>query len=101
MSFGAISDIHWAYHRQVFCGSYCNAQGILQTMGETAAALSTLSVATYTFVAVKTNRRPSYKPWHCLAVVVAIWLWVLLWSVILLAKHDDAYTPTPWCKLQF
>ncbi|KAG8717944.1 hypothetical protein FRC09_013413 [Ceratobasidium sp. 395] len=45
MSFGAIADVYWAYHRQVFCGSFCNAQGVLQTMGETAAALSTLAGA--------------------------------------------------------
>jgi hypothetical protein len=112
MSLGAISDIHWAYHRQVFCGSYCNAQGVLQTTGETAAALSTLSVAVYTFIVVKSDRPLTYRPWHCLGVVVLIWSWVLLWAIILLAKYNDsgvdekgnvlyAYTPTPWCKSTF
>lgn len=110
MSFGAISDIYWAHHRQVFCGSYCDAQGVLQTMGETAAALSTLAVAVYTWLAVYPNKRPLYRPWRCLAVVVAIWVWVLLWAVIPLGLHKNAYeldpegnvtryyTPTPWCK---
>ncbi|KAF8757749.1 hypothetical protein RHS01_03179 [Rhizoctonia solani] len=36
MSLGAISDIRWAYDRQVYCGSFCDAQGIVQTLGETA-----------------------------------------------------------------
>jgi hypothetical protein len=109
MSFGAISDIYWAHHRQVFCGSYCNAQGVVQTMGETAAALSTLSVAIYSWLAVHQNPVPTYRPWRCLAVVVLIWLWVLLWAVIPLGiKKDEGpdaagnvqnfYTPTPWCK---
>ncbi|ELU43670.1 hypothetical protein AG1IA_02298 [Rhizoctonia solani AG-1 IA] len=59
MSLGAISDIRWAYDRQVYCGSFCDAQGIVQTLGETAAALSTLAVAIYTFIAVN-SRRPPY-----------------------------------------
>ncbi|QRV88976.1 G protein coupled glucose receptor regulating Gpa2 protein [Ceratobasidium sp. AG-Ba] len=107
MSFGAISDVYWAHHRQVFCGSYCNAQGVLQTMGETSAALSTLAVAVYTFLAIQRDRYPSYRPRACLGVVTGIWLWVLLWAVIPLAikrSHDldenggvqNYYTPTPW-----
>ncbi|CAE6446327.1 unnamed protein product [Rhizoctonia solani] len=107
MSFGAISDIKWAYDRQVYCGSFCNAQGVIQTMGETAAALSTLAVAVYTFLAVNASRPPTYRPWLCLVVVVLIWLWCLLWPVVLLKKYDGpgpggendveyAFTPTPW-----
>jgi hypothetical protein len=109
MSFGAISDVYWAHHRQVFCGSHCNAQGVLQTMGETAAALSTLSVAIYSWMAVHQNPPPTYSPWRCLAVIAVIWLWVLLWAVIPLGMKKytgsdaagnvrDFYTPTPWCK---
>ncbi|CAE6428969.1 unnamed protein product [Rhizoctonia solani] len=107
MSFGAISDIRWAYDRQVYCGSYCNAQGVIQTMGETAASLSTLSVAVYTFLAVKAGRPLTRRPWLCLTGVVIIWLWCLLWPIILLKKYDQpglgenggvkyAFTPTPW-----
>ncbi|KAG8755855.1 hypothetical protein FRC12_010756 [Ceratobasidium sp. 428] len=108
MSFGAIADVYWAYHRQVFCGSFCNAQGVLQTMGETAAALSTLAVTIYTFLAIKQNRH-TYRPQLYLALVAAIWLWVLLWAVTPLAiprgpDSDGAgnvknfYAPTPWCN---
>ena len=79
-------------------------------MGETAAALSTLAVAVYTWLAVYPNRRPLYRPWRCLAVVVLIWVWVLLWAVIPLGLHKSDkeldskgnvtryYTPTPWCE---
>lgn len=112
MSVAAALDIHWVQHRQVYCGSYCNAEGSLQTIGQTATALSTLSVAIYTFYAVYTNRPLRYRPWRCFIVVMAIWLWVLLWPMILLTRHDDpgvdekgnvlyAYTPTPWCKYTF
>ncbi|QRW17206.1 G protein coupled glucose receptor regulating Gpa2 protein [Rhizoctonia solani] len=107
MSLGAISDIRWAYDRQVYCGSFCDAQGIVKTLGETAAALSTLAVAIYTFIAVNSRRPPVYRPWICLITVVIIWLWCILWPVILLRKYDTpgpggeedvhyAYTPTPW-----
>ncbi|KAG8685680.1 hypothetical protein FRC11_010228 [Ceratobasidium sp. 423] len=107
MSFGAISDIRWAYDRQVYCGSFCNAQGVIQTVGETAASLSTLAVAAYTFLAVKAGRPLTRRPWLCLAGVVIIWLWCLLWPIILLEKYDQpglgekgnveyAFTPTPW-----
>ena len=77
-------------------------------MGETAAALSTLAVAIYTFLAV-IGRPPPYRPWLCLVAVVAIWLWCLLWPIILLNKYDGpgpggnndveyVFAPTPWCK---
>lgn len=110
MSLGAISDIYWAHQQQVFCGSHCDAQGVLQTIGETAAALSTLAVAVYTWLAVYPNRRPLYRPWRCLAVVVSIWVWVLLWAIIPLVLHNNKteldsagnvhrfYTPSPWCE---
>ncbi|KAF8705288.1 hypothetical protein RHS03_05308, partial [Rhizoctonia solani] len=79
MSLGAISDIRWAYDRQVYCGSFCDAQGIVQTLGETAAALSTLAVAIYTFIAVNSRRPPYDAPGP--------------------GGEEDvhyAYTPTPW-----
>ncbi|QRV74220.1 G protein coupled glucose receptor regulating Gpa2 protein [Ceratobasidium sp. AG-Ba] len=106
MSLGAITDVYWAKYRQVFCGAYCNAQGALKTMGATATALSTLAVTIYTFLAIRRVRQLEYSPRICLAVVVGIWVWVLLWAVIPLVvnrSHDldekgvqNFYTPTPW-----
>jgi hypothetical protein len=109
MSLGAISEIRWAHDRQVYCGGFCDAQGILQTLGETAAALSTLAVAIYTFAALYARRPPVYRPRVCLAIIALIWLWCILWPFILLKKYDQpgskegegslyAYTPTPWCE---
>ncbi|KAG9103902.1 hypothetical protein FRC06_007149 [Ceratobasidium sp. 370] len=106
MSLGAVSDLYWAHHRQVFCGSFCNAQGVLQTVGESAAALSTLAVTIYTFMAINRNHH-TFRPRSCLAVVAAIWLWVLLWALVPLGVIRDPgldkagnvqnfYTPTPW-----
>ncbi|KAG8740393.1 hypothetical protein FRC10_004372 [Ceratobasidium sp. 414] len=106
MSLGAIPDVYWAHHRQVFCGSFCNAQGALQTVGEPAAALSTLAVTVYTFVAINRTHH-TFRPRACLVVVAAIWLWALLWALVPLRVIRDPgldgagnvqnfYTPTPW-----
>ncbi|KAG9119467.1 hypothetical protein FRC07_005494 [Ceratobasidium sp. 392] len=75
-------------------------------MGETAAALSTLAVAIYTFMAVYRDHHPAYRPWVCVIAVAVIWLWVLLWAVVPLGikrgaglkdgNVQDFYTPTPW-----
>lgn len=107
MALGSAPSAYWASRRQVHVGSVCNAQGAMQTIGETAVALSTLSVTMYTFVAIRSNRRLPYKPRHCLAVVGVIWLWVLFWAIVpltvLAGKSPDErgarvwYTPTPWC----
>ncbi|KAF8596331.1 hypothetical protein BDV93DRAFT_610949 [Ceratobasidium sp. AG-I] len=106
MALGSAPSAYWASQRQVYVGSVCNAQGAMQTIGETAVALSTLAVTMYTFVAIRSNRRLPYKPRFCLAVVGIIWLWVFLWAIVPLAvlagKGPDEhgaqvwYTPTPW-----
>ncbi|QRV89115.1 G protein coupled glucose receptor regulating Gpa2 protein [Ceratobasidium sp. AG-Ba] len=106
MSIGSIPNIYWAHRRQVYCGPMCNAQGAIQTIGETAVAFATILVTLYTFFVIYTNRRPEYRPWYCLAAIAAMWLWVILWGLIPMAVHsgqepdsDGAriyYTPTPW-----
>lgn len=108
MSVGALPNIYWAHKQQVHCGSYCDAQGAIQTIGETAVAFATLLVTVYTFIVIYLDCRPTYRPWSCLAVISATWLWVILWGIVPLGmfaglKPDDKgvkgyYTPTPWCK---
>lgn len=107
MALGPIPSAYWASQRQAYVGSVCNAQGAVQTIGEVSVALSTLSVTIYTFVAVRSRRRLPYKPRYFLALVGAIWIWVLSWAIVplvlLAGKGPDAdgeqawYTPTPWC----
>jgi hypothetical protein len=111
MSIGSIPNIYWAHKRQAFYGSTCNAQGAIQTIGETAVAFATILVTAYTFAVIYLNRRPVYRPWHYLAVIVATWLWVILWAVIPIGTHagmepdshgvKEYYTPTPWCESAF
>ncbi|KAG8766463.1 hypothetical protein FRC12_006871 [Ceratobasidium sp. 428] len=107
MSLGAISDVYWAHHRQVFCGGFCNAQGAIRTIGGTATALSTLSIAIYTFLTIYRDRRPTYRPLACVLGAGAMWLWAILWAVAPLSLKKatgldeegnvlDFFTPTPW-----
>ncbi|KAG8790596.1 hypothetical protein FRC12_011479 [Ceratobasidium sp. 428] len=108
MALGAVSDVYWAHHRQVFCGSYCNGQGAIRTIGASAAALFTLEVAAYTCLAIFRVRRPTYRPLAYSIGALVIWLWVILWAVAPLelkkaagldknGNVQDYYTPTPWC----
>ncbi|KAG8756228.1 hypothetical protein FRC12_010634 [Ceratobasidium sp. 428] len=84
----------------------CNAQGAIQTIGETAVAFATILVAVYTSVVIYLNQRPAYSPWYCLATIVATWLWAILWGVVPIGTYAGLesdghgarlyYTPTPW-----
>lgn len=111
MSLGSAPSAYWAYRRQVYVGPVCSTQGALQTTGETAVALSTFTVAVYTFQVIRLNRSFTYSPVRCLMVIAAIWLWVLCWALIplsmLSSKEKDSdgaavwYTPTPWCTFSY
>ncbi|QRV81876.1 G protein coupled glucose receptor regulating Gpa2 protein [Ceratobasidium sp. AG-Ba] len=86
MSLGAILDLKWANERRTYCGSYCNAQGAIQILGETSVALFTLAITLYTFVCVVRGRNIQYSP--------------LLWGYATHPKSGDGsfYAPTPyWC----
>ena len=103
MSLGAILDVKWADERKVYCGSYCNAQGAIQLIGETAVSLFTFAITLHSFVSVFRGRAIKYRPLLWGGVVAAVWLFVLLWAVIGYATHrqgsnDTFYAPTPYCK---
>ncbi|KAG9091937.1 hypothetical protein FS749_016129 [Ceratobasidium sp. UAMH 11750] len=103
MSLGAILDIKWASERKTYCGSYCNAQGAIQIVGETAVALFTFAITFYTFISVVRGKVIKRRVVLWGGVTALIWLFVLLWAVLGYATHpksgnDSFYTPTPyWC----
>ncbi|KAG9120676.1 hypothetical protein FRC07_003755 [Ceratobasidium sp. 392] len=103
MSLGAILDIKWANERRTYCGSYCNAQGAIQIVGETAVALFTFTITLYTFISVVRGKVIKCRVLLWGSITLVIWLFVLLWAVLGYATHpksgnDSFYAPTPyWC----
>ncbi|KAJ7187866.1 hypothetical protein C8R46DRAFT_1052886, partial [Mycena filopes] len=80
-------------------GSFCTAQGVVQQLGETSVAITTLLIAIFTFAGVW--YRAGSTRVAALAVALA-WLFVILMIVIGNAMHSGAHnlfeSPTPyWC----
>jgi hypothetical protein len=104
MSLGAILGVKWANEGKTYCGTYCNAQGAIQTLGETAVALFTLAITLLSFVSIIRGRAVKYRLSLWGGVSAAIWLFVLLWAVLGYTIHaggaaeDSFYTPTPYCE---
>ncbi|KAG9080058.1 hypothetical protein FRC06_007127, partial [Ceratobasidium sp. 370] len=106
MSIGSSLSLYWAYKHKVYIGPMCTVQGTIQTIGEGAVFIATVLIAVYTFLVIYLSRGPGYKPWYCLGVVTAMWIWVILWAVIPIRAHagmepdehgeKSYYVPTPW-----
>lgn len=39
---GAVMDVHWVHSGKVEVGGFCTAQGVVQQLGETSVAITTL-----------------------------------------------------------
>ncbi|KAG8709761.1 hypothetical protein FRC08_018076 [Ceratobasidium sp. 394] len=106
MSIGSSLSLFWAYKHEVYVGPMCTIQGAIQTIGESAVFIATILIAVYTFAVIYLRRGPGYRPWHCLAVVSAMWIWVILWAVVPIRvyagmepdEHGERsyYAPIPW-----
>ncbi|KAF6763252.1 hypothetical protein DFP72DRAFT_841367 [Ephemerocybe angulata] len=83
---GAVVNIKWVAQGKVEVGGFCTAQGIIQQLGETTVAMSTLLIAIYTFrglwlgKTVESLRVTKF-------VTLGIWLFVSL--MILLGKRAE------------
>jgi hypothetical protein len=55
---GAVMDVHWVHAGKVQAGSYCSAQGVVQQLGETSVAITTL-VCLVSLLAFSYSRRDS------------------------------------------
>ncbi|KIO25801.1 hypothetical protein M407DRAFT_24856 [Tulasnella calospora MUT 4182] len=103
---GASTSAKWAAQGKVTCGSYCDAQGAMQQLGETGVAMSTLVIAIHTFATVFFRWQPQKYPWLWMVVVACIWTFLLLFLVIGYVMHKGAerrggmpyFSPVPfWC----
>ncbi|KAF9024559.1 hypothetical protein BDZ89DRAFT_1068957 [Hymenopellis radicata] len=79
---GAVLDIKWINKGVVEVGSFCTAQGVIQQLGETGVAITTLAIAVYTFVLIRWNLPDKVKHGHgifvSLLVVTVIWLFLVV-----------------------
>ncbi|KAF8606608.1 hypothetical protein BDV93DRAFT_349986 [Ceratobasidium sp. AG-I] len=110
---GAVVNVEWVRGAQCYCGSLCRAQGIIQTLGESGVAMSTLAISVHTFVVIFFSWHPpsgaaGARIWG--TVIGTIWLYLGLCVSVGFAvnqkksRHgadvalEDFYAPTPfWC----
>ncbi|QRV89717.1 G protein coupled glucose receptor regulating Gpa2 protein [Ceratobasidium sp. AG-Ba] len=112
---GAMVNIEWIRGSQCYCGALCRAQGIIQILGESGVAMSTLAISVHTFVVIFFSWHPptgakGARIWG--TVIGLIWLYLGLCVSVGFAvnqgkadsKHgtdialEDFYVPTPfWC----
>ncbi|KZS94082.1 hypothetical protein SISNIDRAFT_57650 [Sistotremastrum niveocremeum HHB9708] len=98
---GGILNIRWINEGVVKCSSYCDAQGIIQNMGETGSAMATIAIALNTFVVIFFRKQP-VKLWAAVLIASSIWGFCVFFPVIgfLVFRHSSSpfLAPTPfWC----
>ncbi|KAJ7736825.1 hypothetical protein B0H16DRAFT_1572738 [Mycena metata] len=98
---GAVMDIKWVHSGVVAVGPFCTAQGVVQQLGETSAAMITLLITLFTFAGVWFRKSST----SLAAVLVAlVWIFVMLIITIGNTTHRGSHSlfesPTPyWCWL--
>ncbi|KAJ7267536.1 hypothetical protein B0H12DRAFT_1092875 [Mycena haematopus] len=96
---GAVMDVRWVHDGKVQAGMYCSAQGVVQQLGETSVAITTLLITIFTFVGVWW-RKGLGSTRLATFLVALVWVFVALLVGIGNAthKHDLYEAPTPyWC----
>ncbi|KAJ6629520.1 hypothetical protein B0H10DRAFT_1776278 [Mycena sp. CBHHK59/15] len=98
---GAVMDARWVHAGKVEVGAFCTAQGVVQQLGETSVAITTLMITVFTFVGVWW-RKGLGATFLAEILVGLAWLFVVLIVAIGNALHrstHDLYeSPTPyWC----
>ncbi|CAE6450550.1 unnamed protein product [Rhizoctonia solani] len=109
---GAVVNIEWIRGAECYCGSLCRAQGVIQTLGETGVAMSTLAISVHTFVVIFFSWHPptgaaGARIWG--TVIAFIWLYLSLCVSVGFAVNqkkvgsasagvalEDFYAPTPF-----
>ncbi|KAF5385891.1 hypothetical protein D9615_002585 [Tricholomella constricta] len=100
---GAVMDIKWIHEGKVEIGNFCTAQGVIQQLGETGVAITTLLIAIYTFIGVWWRIGMGQKSVRVAKIIIGlVWSFVFLMIVLGNAIHADKsklyQSPTPyWC----
>jgi len=98
---GAVMSIPWIQDGKVEVGKFCSAQGIVQQLGETGVAMTTLMIAVYTFLGGWLGKDIKSMPiWVTQVLMAAVWLFVTLMTMLgnILNRDKHFETPTPyWC----
>ncbi|TRM70280.1 hypothetical protein BD626DRAFT_423053 [Schizophyllum amplum] len=97
---GAVMDVRWIHSGIVQTGGFCTAQGIVQQLGESSAAMTTLVITLATFIGVWCGKLAS--PLLATCIVAGIWIFTITMTAAGNGLHDgtdDPYiVPTPyWC----
>ncbi|KAF8529612.1 hypothetical protein BU17DRAFT_36433 [Hysterangium stoloniferum] len=90
---GKVLNVKWLNEGLVQCSGYCTAQGIVQQIGETGVAQSTLAIAVHTFIIIF-FREGAKAVRTSVIVVISIGLFVLIFPVIgaaVLRDRDSRY----------
>ncbi|KZP09500.1 hypothetical protein FIBSPDRAFT_963895 [Athelia psychrophila] len=99
MAVGHVLDLRWVQEGKIQVEGYCTAQGIIQQIGETGSALSTLAIAIFSVVAVLWGKL-SRNFLAAYLVVSFTWIFVaLLVGIGYSQRGPDSYeTPDGyWC----
>lgn len=98
---GAVMDVRWVHSGKVEVGAFCTAQGVVQQLGETSVAITTLMITLFTFAGIwfRKGLESTYLATFLMALA---WLFVALMVALGNATNDgphDMYeSPTPyWC----
>ncbi|QRW17909.1 G protein coupled glucose receptor regulating Gpa2 protein [Rhizoctonia solani] len=109
---GAVVNIEWIRGAECYCGSLCKAQGVIQTLGETGVAMSTLAISVHTFVVIFFSWHPptgaaGARIWG--SVIALIWTYLSLCVSVGFAVNqkklrsapvdvalEEFYAPTPF-----
>jgi hypothetical protein len=95
---GGVLNIKWVHDEKVFRGTFCNAQGAIEQLGETTVALVTLVIAFHTFSSLWWSR--GVKSILTASILMGlVWSFVILYVAIGLGVNiNKSYmTPTYWC----
>ncbi|PBK95518.1 hypothetical protein ARMGADRAFT_1145799, partial [Armillaria gallica] len=95
---GAVLDIKWINEGKVETGPFCTAQGIIQQLGETGVAITTLIIALYTFIVVRWRKGMDAVIISKL-VTVTVWAFIIIMIIVGNTTRGPNYEePTPyWC----
>ncbi|PBK73567.1 hypothetical protein ARMSODRAFT_952659 [Armillaria solidipes] len=95
---GAVLDIKWINEGKVETGPFCTAQGIIQQLGETGVAITTLIIALYTFIVVRWRKGVDAIIISKL-VTLTVWAFIIIMIIVGNTTRGPNYEePTPyWC----